>query len=37
MVLGIKLNLAAEGLVSQRAWGGVDPLTGLSGRMLIAM
>ena len=32
MVLSIKLNLAAEGLVSQRAWGGVDPLTGLSGR-----
>lgn len=32
MVLGIKLNLAADGLVSQCAGGGVDPLASLSGR-----
>lgn len=32
MMLGTKMNLAAERLVSQRAGGGVDLLTGLSGR-----
>lgn len=32
MMLGVKMNLAAERLVSQRAGGGVDLLTGLSGR-----